>query len=96
MSFFRSNSVVKKWQALVDTVIAECGAQGGKDMGRVMKALMPACFRPRRRKAGERCGQGKAGLSPGLALMLAGNELLFKEVGAIRVIVPSFTFIGMT
>ena len=27
--------------ALVDTVIAECGAQGGKDMGRVMKALMP-------------------------------------------------------
>ena len=27
--------------ALVETVIAECGAQGGKDMGRVMKALMP-------------------------------------------------------
>jgi uncharacterized protein YqeY len=26
---------------LVDRVIAECGAQGGKDMGRVMKALMP-------------------------------------------------------
>lgn len=26
---------------LVDTVIAECGAQGSKDMGRVMKALMP-------------------------------------------------------
>ncbi|MCM2359280.1 MAG: GatB/YqeY domain-containing protein [Geobacteraceae bacterium] len=27
--------------ALVDGVIAECGAQGGKDMGRVMKALQP-------------------------------------------------------
>ena len=27
--------------ALVDRVVAECGAQGGKDMGRVMKALMP-------------------------------------------------------
>ncbi len=26
---------------LVMKVIAECGAQGGKDMGRVMKALMP-------------------------------------------------------
>jgi uncharacterized protein YqeY len=26
---------------LVDQVIGECGAQGGKDMGRVMKALMP-------------------------------------------------------
>jgi uncharacterized protein len=26
---------------LVIRVIAECGAQGGKDMGRVMKALMP-------------------------------------------------------
>jgi len=26
---------------LVDRVIAESGAQGGKDMGRVMKALMP-------------------------------------------------------
>ncbi len=26
---------------LVDRVIVECGAQGGKDMGRVMKALMP-------------------------------------------------------
>jgi uncharacterized protein YqeY len=26
---------------LVDRVIGECGAQGGKDMGRVMKALMP-------------------------------------------------------
>ena len=26
---------------LVDRAIAECGAQGGKDMGRVMKALMP-------------------------------------------------------
>ena len=27
--------------ALVEKVIAECGAQGGKEMGRVMKALMP-------------------------------------------------------
>lgn len=27
--------------ALVDRAIAECGAQGAKDMGRVMKALMP-------------------------------------------------------
>jgi uncharacterized protein YqeY len=27
--------------ALVVKVVAECGAQGGKDMGRVMKALMP-------------------------------------------------------
>ncbi len=27
--------------ALVSRVVAECGAQGGKDMGRVMKALMP-------------------------------------------------------
>jgi uncharacterized protein YqeY len=27
--------------ALVEKIIAECGAQGGKDMGRVMKALMP-------------------------------------------------------
>ena len=27
--------------ALVDTAIAETGAQGGKDMGKVMKALMP-------------------------------------------------------
>jgi len=27
--------------ALVEQVVAECGAQGGKDMGRVMKALMP-------------------------------------------------------
>jgi hypothetical protein len=27
--------------ALVDTVIAECGAMNGKDMGRVMKALAP-------------------------------------------------------
>ena len=27
--------------ALVDTAIAECGAQGAKDMGKVMKALMP-------------------------------------------------------
>jgi uncharacterized protein YqeY len=26
---------------LVARIIAECGAQGGKDMGRVMKALMP-------------------------------------------------------
>ncbi len=26
---------------LVSRVVAECGAQGGKDMGRVMKALMP-------------------------------------------------------
>jgi uncharacterized protein YqeY len=26
---------------LVDRVIGECGAQSGKDMGRVMKALMP-------------------------------------------------------
>ena len=26
---------------IVVRVIAECGAQGGKDMGRVMKALMP-------------------------------------------------------
>jgi uncharacterized protein YqeY len=26
---------------LVERVVAECGAQGGKDMGRVMKALMP-------------------------------------------------------
>ena len=26
---------------LVGRVITECGAQGGKDMGRVMKALMP-------------------------------------------------------
>jgi uncharacterized protein YqeY len=26
---------------LVEKIIAECGAQGGKDMGRVMKALMP-------------------------------------------------------
>ncbi|HTG82359.1 MAG TPA: GatB/YqeY domain-containing protein [Geobacteraceae bacterium] len=26
---------------LVDRIIAESGAQGGKDMGRVMKALMP-------------------------------------------------------
>ena len=27
--------------ALVEKAIAECGAQGGKDMGKVMKALMP-------------------------------------------------------
>ena len=27
--------------ALVEKIIAECGAQGGKDMGRVMKALIP-------------------------------------------------------
>ena len=27
--------------ALVDRAVAETGAQGGKDMGRVMKALMP-------------------------------------------------------
>ena len=27
--------------ALVEKIIVECGAQGGKDMGRVMKALMP-------------------------------------------------------
>jgi len=27
--------------ALVEKVITECGAQGGKDMGRVMKALTP-------------------------------------------------------
>ncbi len=27
--------------ALVEKIIAECGAQGGKDMGRVMKALAP-------------------------------------------------------
>ena len=27
--------------ALVEKAIAECGAQGGKDMGRVMKALIP-------------------------------------------------------
>ena len=27
--------------ALVEKTIAECGAQGGKDMGRVMKALIP-------------------------------------------------------
>jgi uncharacterized protein len=26
--------------ALVEKIIAECGAQGGKDMGKVMKALM--------------------------------------------------------
>jgi uncharacterized protein YqeY len=26
---------------LVDRAVAECAAQGGKDMGRVMKALMP-------------------------------------------------------
>lgn len=27
--------------ALIEKIIAECGAQGGKDMGRVMKALSP-------------------------------------------------------
>lgn len=27
--------------ALVEKIVAECGAQGGKDMGKVMKALMP-------------------------------------------------------
>lgn len=27
--------------ALVEKIIVECGAQGGKDMGKVMKALMP-------------------------------------------------------
>ena len=27
--------------ALVEKIVAECGAQGAKDMGRVMKALMP-------------------------------------------------------
>ena len=27
--------------ALVEKIITECGAEGGKDMGKVMKALMP-------------------------------------------------------